>query len=303
MHIKPKPKPFIIWGRNRIKNNKNCLIVVNGSTGSGKTYAALKLAQEFAEEMGTNFSIKDNVAFKFPDLLKKMQLPQNEKPGTPFVFEEVGAFGGGASSREWQSKSNKFFNTFMQTSRHRNQIVFLTCPLFHNLDLSSRQLVHMQLTMMDIDKKKNIALVKPMRIQVNNRTGKFFFKYLRVREQSRSGKYNRMAVGHPGEEVAKIYEVDKRKFTDEINKSIMEDDKPKAKKGTAVDKEVVKTLIQQGYTRSKIAEVLNISEMSVTRVRRELLENHKYAKEGLKEAETGVIPKGMKGNNQFKLPF
>ena len=59
--------------------------------------------------------------FNFKDLLKKMQLPQNQKPGTPFIFEEVGSFESGASARAWQSQANKFFFSFMQTSRHRNQ--------------------------------------------------------------------------------------------------------------------------------------------------------------------------------------
>lgn len=104
--------PLIRWIVKRIGKNKNVIMIINGPTGSGKTYAALRLAYDSSQELGTTFNIKNNVGFTFPELLKKTELPENQNPGTCFVFEEVGAAGGGASSREWQSQANKFFFSF-----------------------------------------------------------------------------------------------------------------------------------------------------------------------------------------------
>jgi len=74
--------PGIEWIKNRVINqNKNCIIIVNGSTGSGKSFASISIAHTLAEELGTHFTIQDNLDFKF----------------TSFIGEEVkvaGQYGG-----------------------------------------------------------------------------------------------------------------------------------------------------------------------------------------------------------------
>ena len=97
--INVEKSPVMIWIKNRILKNKNVIIIINGPTGSGKTYASLRIAEECSQLFETNFNIKENVAFNFMDLLKKTMLPINDKPGTPYVFEEVGSIGAGSSSR------------------------------------------------------------------------------------------------------------------------------------------------------------------------------------------------------------
>ncbi len=169
------------WIENRISKNKNVIIVINGATGSGKSWSALTLAYDISKKLGTNFIVKDNVGFNFTDLLKKTMLPHNTKAGTCFIFEEVGAVGGGASAREWQSRVNRFFFSFLQTTRHRNQILIFTCPHFSFLDAGARSLVHLQIIMQGINFKKNVTYTKPYVLQVNQRTGKIYFKMLRYK--------------------------------------------------------------------------------------------------------------------------
>lgn len=86
------------WTRKRILKSKNIIIIINGSTGSGKSWAAIAYALAVSKMFNTNFTVADNIDFKFSNILKKTQLPQNSKAGTPFIFEEVGAFGGGRKS-------------------------------------------------------------------------------------------------------------------------------------------------------------------------------------------------------------
>jgi len=130
--------PILKWVKWRIKRNKNCILIINGGTGSGKTYSGATLACDVASMLGTSFTAENNIDFTFKGLLQKMELPQNKKAGTPFLFEEVGAVGGGAASRDWQSKANKFFFSFMQTARHRNQVLIFTCPSFAALEKETR---------------------------------------------------------------------------------------------------------------------------------------------------------------------
>lgn len=260
--IKLPVNPFHLWAINRIKKNKNVLIIVNGPTGGGKSYSCISLANDLAKELGTNFTVKDNLAFKFPDLLEKMKLKQNTAPGTCFVFEEVGAFGGGASAREWQSKSNKFFFSFMQTSRHRNQILFMNCPNFAFLEKGARLLVHMQLECKGIDHKKKVAYLKPFRVQVNSRTGQFYFKYLRVGYEGKTIKFNELAVKHPGKEIAAEYEKYKTKFTDELNESIVAKEEKK-KEQSKVNETRLKELLEQGMRKYEIAERLGVCRQTI----------------------------------------
>jgi len=264
-------QPFINWVNNRIKRNKNALIVVNGATGSGKSYSCISLAQDVAKRTKTHFSLEGNVAFSFTELLEKMKLPKNQKPGTAFVFEEVGAFGGGASSREWQSKSNKFFFSFMQTSRHRNQVIFMNCPNFSFLESGARSLVHFQLEAQAVDVEKQVCIMNPYRIQVNSRSGKFYFKFLRIFWKGRTYKLKKLEVLHPGKAIAEEYEVMKTNYTSQLNDKMLEEEKPvgKIKKNQEkVPLNVLANLMEKGYTNTQMAEIFDVSTKTISRSRK-----------------------------------
>src|SRR5437870_4384364 len=101
--------------RNRIRNNKNFLCAVLGPTGSGKTYTALRIAEEIDPSFGSS-----RIVFNPVDFMKILKgLPS----GSVIVFDEAGV---GMSAQEWQKKANKIFNYVLQTFRFRNIIVFFT---------------------------------------------------------------------------------------------------------------------------------------------------------------------------------
>lgn len=219
--------PMLNWVKSRIDRNKNCIIVINGATGSGKTYAGIRFCQDIAKMLGTSFNIKDNLDFKFGELLKKMGLEENQTPGTPFLFEEVGVIGGGAASRDWQSKANRFFHAFMQTSRHRQQVLVMTCPSFGYLDKGARELCHTQLEMTSIDFTRSKSYAKPYLLQVNRRSSKIYFKYLRFKENKIHYKLTLMEFGLPEKKIRDEYENMKMKYTKDLTESIINADKPK----------------------------------------------------------------------------
>jgi hypothetical protein len=263
---------FLGYVKERITKNKNVIIVINGATGSGKSYAGIQLGYLISEMFGSNFNIKENVGFEFKDLLKKSMMEKNKAKGTVFLFEEVGAFGGGASSREWQSKANKFFFSFMQTARHRNQILIFTCPNFANLDAGARQLVHVNLNTIGIDFKTNISYLKPYFLQINTRTGKTYFKYMRFKSDNNSfwTRLKDIRLGLPKKEVLDEYEKTKTNFTDNLNKTIINDGvesvKPKDKK--QIDRKTYFKL--KKFVGSKQAsELMKMSESSRKRLNKE----------------------------------
>jgi hypothetical protein len=246
--------PIEIWSRNRIYGkNKNIIFVINGETGSGKSYAAISFALILHTILKSNFSIQNNLDFNFGSLLHKMDLPINNKPGTIFIFEEVGAIGGGASSKEWQSQANRFFNSFLQTSRHRQQVIILTCPLFFNLEKSSRQLCHMQWSMESIDYVNKISYVTPFRLQTNKVTGKIYFKYIRYRINGENHCLTRYALANPPDDIIKEYESIKRKYTDRLNQRIKDSNIEKSSSHNLIDYIIVDALLKSGLKPNEVA--------------------------------------------------
>lgn len=262
--IKNNVNPIVSWIKWRIKKNKNAIIVINGPTGSGKTYCGLNLAEDVGKELNTPFSVENNVDFKFTELLRKTMQPGNKKAGTVFLFEEVGAMGGGASSREWQGELNKMFFSFMQTTRHRRQVLIMTCPSFSFLEKGARTLVHMQIEMQNIDFNTKIAYAKPYVIQVNPRTSKFYYKFLRMRGGMGAIRLNRVGFNLPSKNITATYELAKTNFTDNLNKLALSDKKD-GKKGRSPVVLVIDVLrdIKDGLTHFKIANKRGICTKTV----------------------------------------
>jgi len=263
--IKLKHNPLLAWLNWRIKRNKNAIILIVGPTGSAKTYSGIMLAIQCAKMFGTNFTIQDNLDFKFGGLLKKTKLPHNKKPGTPFLFDEVGSTGGGASSRDWQQKGNKFFFSFVQTSRHKQQILIMTCPVFGFLEKGVRSMAHMIMETKNIDFNKNLAYIKPYQIQVNSRTGKMYFKYLRFRHKGIKSKLKLLAIPLPPQDYIDEYEKVKTKFTSQLDQDILDADAAEKPPTPKITTEIVEYHKQKGLMVKEIAKLLGVSRQTVSR--------------------------------------
>ena len=259
--------PLEAYIRWRIKKNKNAIIVWNGATGSGKTYGAIGMCVKLSELLGTKFSIEGNVDFRFDKMLEKMSRPENQKPGTCFVFEEIGVTGGGGSSREWQSKVNRFFFSFLQTARHRNQILMFTCPHFSFLDSGARTLVHMQMSSKRIDFNRKLSYWKAYLLQTNVKTGKIYFKYLRYKSPYGGGRYREHAVPMLSKEMVLEYEKLKTEFTTDLYQQARDRDKPKEPKRRKTDPELVLTMLNGGVSAVKIANHFGVHTNTIYQIK------------------------------------
>lgn len=274
--------PIVKWIKRRILKNKNCIIIINGATGSGKTYAAIDLALQLSNDLETNFTIENNMAFHFSDLLLKTKLKGNDKPGTVFVFEEVGSTQSGSSSREWQSKGNIFFFSFMQTSRHKRQILIMTCPNFHYLEKGARELVHMQVSMVGMNQGAKESYGKPFILQVDPVRGKIYMKYLRFTFEGRKTAFKKMTFNLPPPDILETYENYKTKFTSGLEKMIIDKTRAKEKNKPKITSEDVLALRKTGLTQQQTAKKLSVSLRTV--------QNYEYR---LKEAEKKLIKKAV----------
>lgn len=279
LSVEEKKKVIIAWIKKRIEKNKNLILVINGETGSGKTYAALRLAEDLSKELGNEFTIKNNMDFNFVSLLEKMEyVDGNKKPGTVFLFEEVGSIGSGAGSKQWQSKANQMFSSFGQTSRHLRQIFIMTCPLFTNLQSDTRKLCHMQWEMAGINYQNKLSYVRPFRLQVNQTSGKMYMKYLRFKKDGRGYRLKRLDMEMPSQSIVEEYEKAKHKFTSTLNRSIIEKTHEEANKkhGNAiVDKELVQMYLEQGKSVREIATKFGVTTQGIYKIKTALVTNPK----------------------------
>lgn len=201
------------------KYNANMLILVVGDTGSGKSYASLKMSELISGLYGKDFKI-NNVAFS---ALEFMEIVQNKelKKGDAIIWDEVGV---DLNARNWQSVTNKLVNALMMTFRNLNLVVFFTVPDASFVDSATRKLFHAIFEMGGIQKRKKKAKVIPKLIQINRGTGKEYRKYLKVVYKNGAVlKFKNLYLGLPSDILVKQYETKKSRYTQKLNQGIYDE--------------------------------------------------------------------------------
>ena len=281
---------FNRWLYNRlIAKNKNVLGVETGGTGSGKSYRDLRKAElwyryYFDEE----FPI-ENICFSVAEVMKRLSSGELRK-GEVLVFEEAGA---NLGSLDFQNKISKLFTYVLQSFRSMNIAIFFNLPYTSMLNKSARMLLHYNSESMGIDYKTGRNKCKFFFIQVNQKTGKIYTKYLRARINGKMKTIQRIAYSMPSDELKQAYEQKKLKFlsdmTKEFSDKLEEIEKDKLKKmarpGMTEKQAEVYEMLLNGMTRQEVADKLNIH---ITAVQKRI---KSFTNRGYKEPK---IPKNSK---------
>lgn len=264
MLIKTDKNYFNEYVLQRIENNKNFVCCCVGSTGSGKTYAQLSNAEALNPKKKPEGIIK-NVCFTNLEIMERVNSGELKK-GDVLIWEEVGVT---QSSREWQSVGNKLVNYLLQTCRNLNLVMYFNTPSFSFLDAGSRKLIHGLWETMSIDYKTNTTEIKPLLIQVNNRTGQLYFKYLRVHDKKHGiMPVKRLYIPLPSKKLIDLYEQKKRRFTVKLNQDIYEElqalEQKKGVKKELTDKQYrIVDLIEEGNTIKEVAKLTGVTRAAI----------------------------------------
>jgi len=128
----------------RINTENNVLTLVTGSTGVGKSYCALKLAEHY----DSKFSV-DRVVFEAADFIRLVKkLPK----GSFIVFDDCGL---AISHRKWLSEVNQIIALVVQSFRRYQINTIFTLPSRFYLDKIPRELSHLEIQMI----KRGIGVV------------------------------------------------------------------------------------------------------------------------------------------------
>ncbi|MBW2969146.1 hypothetical protein KY314_03445 [Candidatus Woesearchaeota archaeon] len=258
----------------RVRNqNKNFLSLIVGETGSGKSYAGMKLG----EVLDPSFDIS-KVAFtsqEFITLVRHFEAAEErgeEIRGKVILFDEMQI---SAGNREWWSEQNKRINQIMSTFRRQNLIVFFTTPHSSFIDSASKKLLHAVF----VTEKNRPGYVKPLFIASNPMKDKLYYIHMRVRNKDCVEMISHLKLGLPSAILRKDYEEKKRLFNKKINASasIMLDDEMKLDSQAPdqldpLDKKLYSLKTQYGTSAKKSAEQLGMRYNSVLRRLKKLRE-------------------------------
>lgn len=209
--------------RDRVgKYNKNFICCFVGDTGSGKSYAALRLAEKVSDNFKILPSLKDYDNVVFGDMANQFMRILNRKgegelgPGDVILWDEAGL---GMPKKEWYDVVNRMINKVVQSFRWKRLILILTVPDSSFIDSDTRKLFHMIFEMVGIDFKKKLSVAKPKEVQVNHISNKSYYWYPRLKDSDgRIAPMTRISFSMPSKELIDIYEKKREKWSREFNK-------------------------------------------------------------------------------------
>lgn len=179
------------------EENKNALILLVGDTGSGKSWAALRLAK-LIDPSFTPKRVAHQRGSHFMRIIKNQKL----KRGDAVIWDDVGK---GLKKRDWYDIVNKMIVDVLQTFRVLGLCVIFTCPDPRLIDSNALALFHYWGEMIMIDMRKKQSRMKFFEVQINRRTGKVYWHYLR----SYGKPITRLWVKKPHYNITRQYEKDK----------------------------------------------------------------------------------------------
>ena len=263
---------FLEYFRERVRHNQNSITCIVGGTGSGKSYAALKLA----EKLDPDFDM-DHVAFdaeKFLELIKR-----EEKSGTAIVFDEAGV---AWQSRSFMSKLNKILSYALQTVRFKNHYIFFTVPDLSFIDAQGRKLLHMIIKMNGFKRSDNLSRLRCYRIETDPLSGND--KTIFIRKLEKDGRVSAIEDVYckmPSVKLRNRYEKAKLDYANELYRKSLADLGPseKEKKDKLnILRETERTVFEldkAGVDTKRICQTVGINRQSVYNIR------NKYRKLGL----------------------
>lgn len=196
-----------IWERLNRKN-EHFMGVIVGQEGSGKSYTAIKIAQN----VDPSFT-HDRVIFDVAELLERLADGQHE-PGHCYVLDEAGVQLG---VRTWQDRAQILANQALQLVRKHNLGLIFTLPRLSELDSQAQGRLQALYEITDKEPDKYVEgkwkFFDPDR---TDDTGEIYKKYPRRIQNGDRKRITRISFTPPeGEEVQK-YEAKKDEFLEEF---------------------------------------------------------------------------------------
>lgn len=243
---KPNKKhtPWIlrrIWDRVN-RQNEHFMACIVGREGSGKSYTALKIANN----LDPTFSA-DRVIFDVAELLEVLR-DGDHSPGNFYVLDEAGVQLG---RRTWQDRAQILANQALQLIRSHNLGLIFTLPRLSELDSQTEGRLQAVLEVVEKRPEEYVKLkwkwVDPDRI---DSSGNIFKKYPRRRQNGYLKRITRNTFGPPEDEaLISAYEETKREFQEGVYDETIQalsDEEPESEDSGMTVKELAEQIQEDG---------------------------------------------------------
>lgn len=204
------------WFKHRFKRNKNVLIAITGSTGSGKSWVTHAILNKwYQQRFNKDFPVETHTCFSINELVTMLSKGKLRK-GEFLILEEAGT---SLNALDYRDKVSKLFTFILQSFRSMNIGIIFNLPILTFLNKSSRLLIHAHFITAGIDFKKELTYIKPLFHQLNQEMGKSYWKYLRVQINGSVTIIERLTYEKPPIDLLKEYEKKKFRFVARLTKS------------------------------------------------------------------------------------
>lgn len=224
-----KENSIIRYIGNRIKyQNKNFLCALVGSTGSGKSWSGLSIAEHYSKMYNIPFDPNIHVISSLKELLlliTNKDVDNNIKFGSVIMFDEPQVEG---NARNWQSEANQALSQLISTFRNQRLFVLFATPYLEFIDKQSRILFHGEFKVLGFNKGTGITKIKPRFLEYNRKIDDFYRKRLIIQYATHdkpvltTKKLGFWHLERASKPTIDIYEDKKKKFTDELNKKLLD---------------------------------------------------------------------------------
>lgn len=263
----PEGYVFNKYLETRFRKNQNVLSAITGSTGSGKSYVSLRIAELWYQHNFNNPFPIENCCFSIREVMQKLNSKELKK-GELLIIEEGGVL---LNNLDFQNQISKLFSFVLQSFRSMNIGLIINLPVLSMLNKSTRLLLHAHMITHSIDYNTNTCKLKPFFHQLNQQTGKIYPKYMRIKYNGKVQVVERFNYGLPSKELIEQYEKKKHKFVSDLNEDFVkkldlqaqEEDKKLARNNLTSIQQEVYGYVQDGKNVKEIAELRGSSLNSI----------------------------------------
>ena len=255
--------------QNRLmERNQNVILAVTGSTGSGKSYGCMRIAELwYQRRFKTSFPV-ENVCFSITELMKLLN-SGNMRKGELLIMEEGGVL---LNSLDFQNKVSKLFSFVLQSFRSMNVALIINLPVLTMLNKSCRLLLHGHFITSGIDYETKTLKFKPLFHQLNQSSGTSFWKYIRINHGGYWKKIHRFNYKIPPKELLTAYEIKKASFVSNLTDTFVKEleaqeakERGKLERKPLTERQLeIFNLLHEGLNQTEITKKLGITSPAIS---------------------------------------
>src|SRR3990167_1384918 len=247
-----EPAWCTIIKKRTLEQNNNFNIVICGETGSGKSWASLKIASLIDP------TFNDTRIHFHPLSLMKQVTSKELKPCYVIVLEEVQNI---ADSRLWWEKTNKVLRFLFSTYRYMRLVTIMNLPVLSKLDQNVADLRHATFQTISLNNTTQSCLLKCKSFRLDHVSGHDFNEYIRIKTNKGYVPAPYWNIKKPDDDLIRLYEEKKREYNTNLQralyKELVDDDIKFRDKNASPLTEVMKETLnhfKNGLVMSQIAK-------------------------------------------------